>query len=88
MLNPSEDELAALMRHAREIGEAMEGLLPGIRKNGHDTTASAPKGRARLVARMRQVADEEEAAGAKEIAADFRQRADEIEQDIVPVDEK
>ncbi len=33
-----------------------------------------------LVVRLRQVADEEEAAGLKESAAEFRQRAREVEQ--------
>jgi hypothetical protein len=36
---------------------------------------------------MRQVADEEEAAGQKEIAADFRRRAAEIEAGRMPFGE-
>jgi hypothetical protein len=63
--------------------------LPEDKKSGNGRPKEVGLGKARFVARLRKVADEEEAAGANEIAAEFRQRADEIEAGmVVPIDDE
>lgn len=57
-------------------------------KERNGKTGWAAMRRDLLVKRLRQVAAEEEAAGAAAVAADFRRRADEIEAGIFTTDDE
>jgi hypothetical protein len=58
-------------------GKRNQPPKPPVRKRVPD--AELQRRKRRLVKRLRKVAAEEEALGLNEIAADFRQRADDIE---------